>query len=363
MKAIYLSQKAGPEALQAGDIPMPHPNANEVLVRVHATSVMPSELGWTPTFSTPTGGPRPFPVVLSHDLSGVVEAVGAQVQNWTAGDAVFGINDWFANGAQAEYCIAPATALARKPRSLNDAQAAVVPISALTAWQGLFDKGNLKAGERVLIHGAAGGAGSFAVQLARCRGAHVIATASSANADFVGELGANQVIDYHHERFEDLVENVDLVFDTVGGDTLERSLNVLRNGGVLVTIVTPPDQSVPKVRDAFMLVEADGQQLAVIADFIDSGLLRVFLGDVFPLEQAREAYQCAGRRHVRGKVALLVADSMSSGLGILRTPTQSSSRTGHKDRERSPALAASTLHHAFWVQPTNQTTIICSIPL
>ena len=181
MKAIYLQKKGGADTLVAGEIPAPVPKAGEALVKVHATAVTPTELRWIPTFNTPSDGPRPFPIVLSHEFSGVVESVGANVCGVTVGEEVYGLNDWFTNGAQAEYCVVPACAMARKPKSLNHAESAVVPISALTAWQGLFERARLERGHRVLIHGAAGGVGAFAVQLARWRGARVIATASAEN--------------------------------------------------------------------------------------------------------------------------------------------------------------------------------------
>src|SRR5258708_4250609 len=236
MKAIYLKSKNSAEGLVAGEIPRPEPKAGEALVKVHATAVTPTELQWFPTFNTQSGEPRPFPIVLSHEFSGVVESLGTNVNSFKIGEEVYGLNDWFANGAQAEYCVVKATALARKPASLDHAHAAVVPISALTAWQGLLEKTKLVRGQRVLIHGAAGGVGNFAVQLARWRGAHVMATASAANLDFVRSLGAEDVIDYRTTRFEDTARNVDVVFDSLGGETLERSWPVLKPGGRLVTI-------------------------------------------------------------------------------------------------------------------------------
>jgi len=278
------------------------------LVRVKATAITPTEFQWYPTFNLSTGEPRPFPVVLSHEFSGVVEAAGSGVENFKIGDAVFGLNDWFANGAQAEFCVAPASALAPKPRLLNYAQSAVVPISALTAWQGLLCRTHVQRGQRVLIHGAAGGVGIFAVQLARWRGAHVIATASAGNADFLRMLGAEQVIDYRTTRFEEVVRDVDVVFDAAGGETLERSWGVLKPGGRLVTIATQSAGAVePRVRDAFMLVRAEGCQLRQIARLIDAGELRVFVEDTFPLVQARVAYARAEQGHLRGKIALQVA--------------------------------------------------------
>ncbi|HKW28820.1 MAG TPA: NADP-dependent oxidoreductase [Verrucomicrobiae bacterium] len=309
MKAVYLNQKAGPEALTWGDLPQPAPGEGEVLVKVKATAVTPTEFQWYPTFNLSTGEPRPFPIVLSHEFSGVVEALGPGVENFKPGDAVFGLNDWFAGGAQAEFCVAPASALARKPRLLDYTQAAVVPLSALTAWQGLLCKTNVQRGQRVLIHGAAGGVGVFAVQLARWRGAHVIATASAANLDFVRMLGAEQVIDYQTSRFEDMVRDVDVVFDTVGGETLERSWQVLKPGGKLVTIAAQSGGATEqRVRDAFLLVRADGRQLGQIAGLIDAGDLRVFVEGTFPLARAREAYARAHQGKMRGKIALRVAE-------------------------------------------------------
>ncbi|HZI32376.1 MAG TPA: NADP-dependent oxidoreductase, partial [Candidatus Binatia bacterium] len=278
-------------------------------------AVTPTEFQWYPTFQTQTGEPRPFPIVLSHEFSGEVAALGAGVNNFKIGDAVYGLNDWFANGAQAEYCVASATMLAIKPRLLNHAQSAVVPISALTAWQGLLERAQLQAGQRILIHGAAGGVGIFAVQLARWRGARVIATASAGNLDFVRQLGAHEVIDYQAKRFEDVVHDVDVVFDAVGGETLARSWSVLKPGGKLVTVAAGGAHAdEQRVRDAFMLVRADRCQLKQIAALIDAGELRVSVAGVYPLAQAQAAYERASRGGMRGKVALQVHGSRLSGI-------------------------------------------------
>lgn len=309
MKAAFLESIAGAESLILGNLSKPVPAAGEVLVKVHATAVTPTELQWYPTFNTRSGEPRPFPVVLSHELSGVVETIGPQVEGIQVGEAVYGLNDWFANGAQAEYCVAPAPALAHKPASLSHVQASVVPISALTAWQGLFDRAKLQHGERVLIHGAAGGVGVFAVQLARWRGAHVIATASSANVEFVRTLGADEVIDYRTERFEDIARDIDVVFDGVGGETLDRSWAVLGKGGRLVTVATQSGRAIEqRARDAFLLVQANGSQLAAIANLIDSSELHVFVEAEYPLSEVHAAYERAQRGKMRGKVSLLVND-------------------------------------------------------
>ncbi|HEX4266222.1 MAG TPA: NADP-dependent oxidoreductase [Verrucomicrobiae bacterium] len=307
MNAIYLGKKAGPEALVLGEIPRPTPNAGEVLIKVYATAVMPTELNWEPTFNQPSGAPRPFPIVLSHEFSGVVESVGPKVTDFKPGDEVFGLNDWFTNGAQAEYCVAAVSSLARKPKSLDYAEAAVVPISALTAWQALIEKGQLERNQRVLIHGAAGGVGTFAVQLARWRGAHVTVTASPINTEFVRALGADAIIDYHTTRFEEVICDVDVVLDGVGGDTLKRSWSVLKPGGKLITIVGAEDAPDQRSREAFMLVRADGRQLAQLGKMIDSGELRVFVDAVYSLADATEAYARAQESGRRGKIALDVA--------------------------------------------------------
>jgi NADPH:quinone reductase-like Zn-dependent oxidoreductase len=305
MKAIFLNKKGGPEILVEGDLPQPQPKAGEVLVKVQATAVTPTEFEWFPTWNTPAGQPRPFPIVFSHELSGVIESLGANVTGLKVGDAVYGLNDWFTNGAQAEYCIAPATAIALAPKSIDHAQRAVTPISALTAWQGLFGRLNLQRGERVLIHGGAGGVGIFAVQLAHWRGAHVVATASGKNLDFVKSLGADQVIDYRSEKFEDTVSEVDAIFDAVGGDTLARSWRLLKNGGKLVTVASGNEKATDqKVHDAFMLVEAKASQLADIAALIDANKLRVLIEDVFPLAKAKDAYLRAQKGGMHGKIAL-----------------------------------------------------------
>lgn len=313
MKAIYLNQKGGAESLTFGDLPQPQLQSGEVLVKIHATAITPTELQWYPTFHTPTGEPRPFPIVLSHEFSGVIESLGAGVKDFKVEDEVFGLNDWFVNGAQAEYCVAPAAMLALKPRLLDHAHAAVVPISALAAWQGLLERLQLQAGQRALIHGAAGGVGIFAVQLARWRGAHVIATASAANLDFARALGAHETIDYRATRFEDAARNVDAVFDTVGGETLQRSWNLLKPRGGLVTVATGGAQAdEQRVRDAFMLVRADSCHLKQIARLIDAGDLRVSVEAVYPLADARAAYARAQRGKMRGKIALSVCSLHSS---------------------------------------------------
>ncbi|MHA3774912.1 NADP-dependent oxidoreductase [Verrucomicrobiota bacterium sgz303538] len=308
MKAVYLDKATGFEGLMVGELPLPVCASGEVLIKVHATAVTPTEFQWFPTFHLQNGEPRPFPIVPSHEFSGVIAAIVGDVGDFEIGDAVYGMNDWFVNGALAEFCVAPATAVAPKPNSLDYPHAATVPISALTAWQGVFDRGELKAGQRVLIHGGAGGVGVFAVQLAHWRGAHIIATASAGNADFVRELGAAEVIDYKAERFEERVRDLDLVFDGVGGETLNRSWGLLKPNGKAVTIASQSEAATDeRTRAAFFIVEPNRAQLSEIAQLLDAGTIRSFVEAVLPLDAARDAYARAQRGGMRGKVVLQVA--------------------------------------------------------
>src|SRR5712691_11739855 len=267
MKAIRLHGHGGPHHLVYEDAPQPRPGAEEVLVRVYATGVIANELQWDMTYQTKAGSPRALPIP-GRDLSGVVEEVGYGVTALARGDEVYAMLDYGYDGAEAEFTIALPNELAPKPRTLDHVQAAAVPLSALTAWQALFVHASLAAGQTILIHGAAGGVGVFAVQLAHWAGAHVIATASARNRDFLHELGANEVIDYTTTRFEEVVHDVDLVFDTVGGDTLQRSWQVIKPGGVLVTIVSPPpsfeNAKAHGIRPFWFVVEPNRDELIQI---------------------------------------------------------------------------------------------------
>jgi NADPH:quinone reductase-like Zn-dependent oxidoreductase len=307
MNAMILNAKGGPETLTLADIPKPALKAGEVLVQVHATAITPSELLWKPTFFSRDGQARSFPIVLGHEFSGVIADTRGEVGDFEVGDAVYGMNDWFSNGAQAEFCVASSSSIAPKPRSLTHAQAATVPISALTAWQALIVRSRLRHGQNILIHGAAGAVGVWAVQIAHECGAHIVATASAADRDFLHKLGANEVLDYRTTAFETVVRDVDVVFDTVGGQTLHRSWGILSPEGKVVTIAAqsegPNDR---RTRDAFMLVEADHAQLVALSEVIDGGRRQVFVAAEFPLPQAREAYASAAKGG-RGKTVLRVA--------------------------------------------------------
>ena len=311
MKAIRLHGRGGPDHLVYEDAPQPRPGAEEVLVRVYATGVIANELNWDVTYQTKAGSPRALPIP-GRDLSGIVEEVGYGVTAPAKGDEVYAMLDYGYDGAEAEFTIALPNELAPKPRTLDHVQAAAVPLTALTAWQALFDHANLVAGQTVLIHGAAGGVGVFAVQLACWAGAHVIGTASARNSDFLRELGANEIIDYTTTRFEEVVHDVDLVFDTVGGDTLERSWQVVKPGGVLVSVVSPrpsfAEAKAHDVRPVWFVVEPNREQLIQIGALIDAGRIRPIIETVLPLSQARQAYEQGARGHTRGKIVLRVVD-------------------------------------------------------
>jgi NADPH:quinone reductase-like Zn-dependent oxidoreductase len=289
------------------DAPKPEPAEDEVLIRVHAAAVNPVDWKIREGMLKDMLGHK-FPLILGWDVSGVVEAAGSSVGHLRAGDEVYSRPEIARNGAYAEYIVVKASEVALK--SIDHVQAAAVPLAALTAWQSLFDAAGLSAGQTVLIHAAAGGVGSFAVQLAKVRGARVIGTASAGNRDFLDELGADQVIDYRTTRFEEAVRDVDVVFDTLGGETQERSWQVLRKGGVLVSIVEPPNAEKAEARGvsgAFVFVQPSAEQLIEIAALIDGRKLKSMVEKVLPLAEARRAQELSQTGHVRGKIVLAVA--------------------------------------------------------
>ena len=292
-------------ALIASTAPVPQPGRGEILIRVHAAGVTPTELQWYPTTHTPDGGRRTG-AIPGHEFSGVVEAAGADADQVQIGQEVFGMNDWFADGATAEYCTTASASVALKPRRLSHPEAATVPIGALTAWQGLFDQANLKSGERVLIHGGSGAVGVFAIQLARRAGAHVITSASRRNFDFLAKLGANEMIDYRSDRFEDRAADLDVVFDVVGGETLERSWSLLKPSGRMVTIAADSEGSKDeRIEKAFFIVEPNQQELAEISRLLDADELQCFVDAIMPFAQASDAYfGTIEQRHGRGKLVV-----------------------------------------------------------
>jgi NADPH:quinone reductase-like Zn-dependent oxidoreductase len=295
MRAMRLTDTPQGQVPAEADVPRPQPGPGELLICVCAAGVTKTELQWYPTLHTKSGEKR-VGAIPCHEFSGLVV---------DGGQEVFGMNDWFADGALADYCVAPSATAVSKPSVLSHAEAASIPIGALTAWQGLFSHAGVQPGERVLIHGGAGAVGVFAIQLAAQRGAHVIATASSANLGLITSLGAEQSIDYRASRFEDLLHDIDVVFDTVGGDTLDRSWSVLKPGGRLVTIVSTAENSTDgRVKKAFFIVEPNQEQLTEVARRIAQGQLRTVVDAVIPLSEAPLAYRGELERQGRGKIVV-----------------------------------------------------------
>lgn len=309
MKAVRLHARGGPEQLVYEEARKPVPGTGHTLVRVIATGITPAELTWDETYQTCDGAER-IPSIPGHELSGVVDQLGSGVTGIQVGDEVYALTEFCRDGTAAEFVVVRTADLAPKPRTLSHTETAAVPLSGLTAWQGLFEHGRLTEGQTVLIHGGAGGVGSFAVQLAHWRNARVVATASAADLEFVKSLGADEVLDYSKDRFEEHVRDIDLVFDLVGGETLDRSFTVLKSGGTLVTIAQPP--SVEKaaahgVRALFFIVEPGKKDLIDLANVIDAGSLKPIVEAVLPLERARETFE-RGSGHKRGKLILSVSE-------------------------------------------------------
>ena len=314
MKAIRMHTRGGPELLAYEDAPRPALQPGDALVRVIATSITKTELTWDETYTDCDGQPR-IPTIPGHEFAGIVDTLASETVGVSVGDAVYALSSFCRNGSAAELIATRAADLAPKPRSLNFEQAAAVPLAGLTAWQALFDHAQIERGSRVLVHGAAGGVGTYAVQLANWKGAEVIATASAKDHNFLGELGASKVIDYNHEHFEEKVKDVDMVLDTVGGETQERSWGVLRHGGILISVVGPVAAEKAAslgLRAAFFIVEPNRAQLIQMGDLIDKGTLRVIVGAVLPLGRAREAFEQASTGHKRGKIVLQVAAAESA---------------------------------------------------
>ena len=303
VKAVRIHSFGGPESLCIEDVPPPKPAPGEVLVRVHAAGVNPFD--WK--LCEGRLGAKPLPQTLGSDFSGVIEALGPEVTDLFVGQAVFGYSA--RGGTFAELVAVPAETVAAKAPGVNDVEAAATPLCALTAWEALFEAGDLQRGQKVLIHGAAGGVGTFAVQFALRHGSWVIATSSSRNLPFLCRLGANQLIDHNATRFEDSVKNVDVVLDLVGGETLDRSWKVLKPGGRLVSTVSTPSEEKARlcgVRTRKFQTQARGDDLTFIGDLIANGEIKVTVEKIFPMSGAAEALQWIRRPHARGKTVLTI---------------------------------------------------------
>jgi NADPH:quinone reductase-like Zn-dependent oxidoreductase len=314
MNAVRIHEYGGHEVLIFEEAPCPEVGNDEVLIRVVATTVNPFD--WAVRNGYLTGFySYAFPLILGLDVSGVVEAVGSEVQDFTIGDAVYARSHPSKNGAYASYISLPASVVAMKPRSLDHFQSAAVPHAAFSAWQALIDVADLTAGQTVLIHGAAGGVGTFAVQLAKYRGAKVIGTCSANHLDFLLNLGADEVIDYNVTRFENVVRDVDVVLDLVGDindNTQTRSWEILKPGGMLASLVqfpSPEATAEHNVQGSFVSADmCNGQKLTEIGALIDAGHLSPVVSTILQLTDIQQAHEQSESRHVRGKIVLQVGD-------------------------------------------------------
>jgi NADPH:quinone reductase-like Zn-dependent oxidoreductase len=307
MFAYRIHTFGGPDVLEREKIDVPEPASHEVLVHVRTASANPVDLK-TRAGKYPLIGEDQLPYTLGRDFAGVVKAVGKDVTRWKPGDEVYGFVGQ-GQGAYAEFVVVEANALARRPAKVDWTVAGAVPLAALTAWQGLFDHGRLDAGERVLIHAGAGGVGHLAVQFAKTMGAQVFVTASGDGVEFVRRLGADHVIDYSTQRFEDAAPDMDLVFDLVGGQTQQRSWAVVKAGGAFISTLAEPSQieaTSRGARAARYTARPDGAQLAEVARLIDQGQVDVKVMATYPFDAAPEALATLEKGHVRGKIVIAV---------------------------------------------------------
>lgn len=300
MKAIQIREYGDESVLRYTDVDKPKPQTDEILVKIHAASV--NSVDWKIRDGKYS---MELPLILGADFAGVVEDTGEDIKKFKPKDAVYGK---ILLGCYAEYVIVKENELSRKPHNLDFIQAASIPMGALTAWQAIFDAANLQKGDKILIHAASGGVGSMAVQLAKAKGAHVIGTASARNREFVQKLGADEFIDYTSKNFEDVVSDADVVFDTVGGDTLARSYKALKKGGFLVTIVEKPSQELAKehgVEARHIASQPNPDQLGKITELVEKGKIRTHIERIFPLSEAAEAHKLSKQGHTRGKMVLV----------------------------------------------------------
>ena len=308
MKAIVAHEYGAPDVLKYEDAPRPEPTENELLVRVIACGVNPADPLVVSGVMAKEFGTH-LPLIPGYDVAGVVETTGAKVTKFKKGDAVYGYALF--GGGWAEYAVLAESEAALTPKSMTFTDAAAVPLAALTAWQSLVDVAKVSAGQTVLIHGGSGGVGSFAVQIAKARGAKVIATASTANQDLLRQLGADVAIDYTKTKFEEMAKDVDVVLDPVGRDTLSRSYGVVKKGGIITTLVARPDQAqLDKygIRGVSIFGHPDGNELAEITKLIEAGKIKPIVTQIVPLAESVKALQQAATHHTRGKIVIKIAE-------------------------------------------------------
>jgi NADPH:quinone reductase-like Zn-dependent oxidoreductase len=307
MKAVRIHSFGGPEVLKLEELQTPSLADDQVLIRVQTASVNPVDYK-TRAGKYPAVKADQLPRVLGRDVAGKVEQCGAGVRSWQPGDAVYALLDR-ERGGYAQLVALNADLCARAPKNLSATEAAAIPLAGLTAWQGLFDHGQLREGQSVLIHGGAGGVGHLAIQFAKARGAHVSTTVSTRDIDFARELGADIVIDRSAQRFEELLSDIDLVFDLVAGEVQKRSIQVLTRGGTLVSTLGKPDESALKereIRGVGYMAEPNAAQLNEITQLIEAGKVRPYVHATFPLAEVARAHEVSEKDHPRGKIVLEV---------------------------------------------------------
>jgi NADPH:quinone reductase-like Zn-dependent oxidoreductase len=306
MKAIQIHSYGGPEVLNVEEVARPKVSSHDVLIKVYASGVNPIDWKAREGFTK-----HSLPFIPGWDVSGVVEETGPDVKNFKKGDEVYSRPDTTGNGSYAEYVISKDTELGHKPATVDHITASAIPLAGLTAWQGLFIHGKLRKGQRILILGASGGVGSFAIQFAKSTGAYIIGTTSEQNLSYIRELGADEAVDYRKRGYENLIMHVDMVFDTIGGEAQRNTLRLLRPGGILVTTLKVEDKEAFEKKGVYitgMMAQSNPEDLEAIAKLVDEGKVKPFIQKVFPLEKAADASRLSQEGHVRGKIVLRVRE-------------------------------------------------------
>ena len=314
MKAIVIHEYGGPEVLKYEDVPRPEPKEDEILIRVMAASVNPVDAAIRKGYLARLIGDK-LPLILGMDAAGVVEKIGTKITKVRAGDPVYAFFTLAGEGGYAEFVVAKESEVALKPKAVTYEQAAAIGAAGSTAWEALVDRARLSAGQTVLIHGGSGGVGHFAIQIAKARGANVIATASTPNQELLKHLGTDVGIDYTKQKFEDVAKDVDVVLDSVGNDTLTRSYGVVKKGGIIVSIVDEPDKAALDahgIRGTTLRASPKANVLEELAQLIDSKKITPFVSQILPLNEVAKAHEQIATRHTRGKIVLKIADEPST---------------------------------------------------